>query len=191
MQSPKQARTTGVSERRAPAIDLTRLATRAERRWRSGQTADSPGPAPATGHAAVVAARPDGAPATVTAVVTVDPAGRLPLAAAAAGGVVCEPGNAFRLRVENGVLVARESTPGDGGRISAVRLDGRGRLLVPPGIRHLARIRPGDRVVVIVTDDGSEIRVVSAGRAAAIILGQQQRDEQQEEVQEEKGDMDE
>lgn len=102
----------------------------------------------------------------VVVVVTVDDRGRLPLADIGIGWAAGTPVTMWP--EQSGVVLCLGCRGRAGAR--AVRLDGRRRILLPPGIRHLAEIGPGARVVVVRAEPGSVLHVVGASDAAQAIL---------------------
>lgn len=98
------------------------------------------------------------------AVACVDGRGRLPLAAL---GAAWQAGATVSVRAAAMGIVVRQAVPG--GRMT-LRLDGRCRLFIPLGVRHLAGLEPGSRVVVLATADAKALNVIAAQAAGTAIM---------------------
>jgi len=103
---------------------------------------------------------------SVAAVVRVDDRGRVPLADVA---MQWEPGTEASIRPAGcDMLVLRhESEPSAGWQLAG-HVDGRRRLVLPPGVRHLVGIPAGARAVLLVADGGREICLIAVRATSAI-----------------------
>ena len=137
----------------------SRLTRRAERSWAApgvpGADARREGRAPIGATGDVIGAR-------LIAFAAVDGRGRLPLAAC--GGRFA-PHASVTLSIVGGTLRLQGYAPRRAARV----LDGRSRLLIPAGWRHLAGLEPATRALIVET--GGDIWVIPADRAATVLAG--------------------
>jgi bifunctional DNA-binding transcriptional regulator/antitoxin component of YhaV-PrlF toxin-antitoxin module len=153
---------------RCSSGQIAKLAARPERRWSTQPTAESTGvPRRDDRRGTATTATEAMVASNVTTVVTVDDRGRLPLAQS---GTRWGPGTPVALAARQGGLAITRVARRGGRQACVTHLDRRGRVLVPPGIRHLAHVGPGERVVILTQDDGDGVYVVATSRAAGAIL---------------------